>query len=129
MELAAERFSDEDLQEERWNPLDWVYLLGDGLFLLLSREFAPLADRLASVAGRLEGMPALLDGARAALVGTDDGRPVGRFQTETALDAAARRRRAHRRGPRRRGRGGRRPGRRGRPAAAGCGGRGSPGRR
>ena len=31
-------------------------------------------------------MPALLDGAQAALVGTDDGRPVGRFQTETALD-------------------------------------------
>ena len=36
MELAAERFSDEDLQEERWNPLDWVYLMGDGLFTLLS---------------------------------------------------------------------------------------------
>jgi uncharacterized protein (DUF885 family) len=85
LELAAQRFADEDLQEERWNPLDWVYLLGDGLFLLLSREFAPLGDRLASVAGRLEGLPTLLDGARAALVGTDDGRPVGRFQTETAL--------------------------------------------
>jgi uncharacterized protein (DUF885 family) len=84
-ELEAERFSDEALQEERWNPLDWVYLLGDGLFPLLSREFAPLADRLASVAGRLERMPALLDGARALLVGTSDGRPVGRFQTETAL--------------------------------------------
>ena len=85
MELAAERFSDEDLQEERWNALDWVYLMGDGLFALLSREFAPLGDRLTSVAGRLEGLPALLDGAKAALVGTDDGRPVGRFQTETAL--------------------------------------------
>ena len=84
-ELAAHRFGDEELQDERWNPLDWVYLLGDGLFLLLSREFAPLADRLASLAGRLEGMPALLDGAREALVGTTDGRPVGRFQTETAL--------------------------------------------
>ncbi len=85
LELAAERFSDEDLQEERWNPLDWVYLMGDGLFTLLSREFAPLGARLASVAGRLEGLPELLDGAKAALVGTDDGRPVGRFQTETAL--------------------------------------------
>ena len=67
MELAAARFQDEDLHEERWNPLDWVYLLGDGLFLLISREFAPLADRLASVAGRLETMPALLDGAREVL--------------------------------------------------------------
>ena len=53
---------------------------------LLAREFAPLAERLASVAGRLEGMPAVLDGARVALAGPGDGRPVGRFQTETALD-------------------------------------------
>ncbi len=85
MELDADRFEQVDLQEDRWNPLAWVYLLGDGIFGLISREFAPVADRLASVAGRLEGMPALLDGAREALVGTPDGRPVGRFQTETAL--------------------------------------------
>jgi len=85
MELRAERFSDAELQEERWNPLEWVYLLGAGIFPLISREFAPLADRLASVAGRLEGMVALLEGARFALTGTEDGRPVGRFQTETAL--------------------------------------------
>ena len=89
MELAEATFSDTELQEERWNPLDWVYVLGGGLFSLLSREFAPLAERLASVAGRLEGLPAMLDGARAALVGADDGRPVGRFQTETALEQAA----------------------------------------
>lgn len=85
MELDAERFAETDLQEERWNPLGWVYLLGNGLFDLVSREFAPLADRLTSVAERLEGMPALLIGAQDELVGTDDGRPVGRFQTETAL--------------------------------------------
>ncbi|MEO6207929.1 MAG: DUF885 domain-containing protein, partial [Candidatus Limnocylindrales bacterium] len=85
MELQAERFSAAELQEERWNPLEWVYLLGAGIFPLLSREFAPLADRLTSVAGRLEGMGALLEGAQFALTGTDDGRPVGRFQTETAL--------------------------------------------
>ena len=85
LELEAERFSETELQEERWNPLEWVYLLGAGIFPLISREFAPLADRLASVAGRLEGMGALLEGAQAALTGTVDGRPVGRFQTETAL--------------------------------------------
>ncbi len=83
--LEADRFAETELQEDRWDPLDWVYLLGNGLFGLLSRDFAPLADRLASVAARLEGMPAVLDGARAALVGTADGRPVGRFQTETAI--------------------------------------------
>jgi uncharacterized protein (DUF885 family) len=85
-ELAEQRFGELDLQEERWNPLDWVYLLGDGLFTLLAREFAPTAVRLGSVAGRLETMPALLDGAAATLIGTDDGRPVGRFQTEKALE-------------------------------------------
>ena len=85
MELDADRFEQLELQEDHWDPLTWVYHLGDGLFTLLSREFAPLADRLASVAGRLEGMPAVLADARDMLVGTDDGRPVGRFQTETAL--------------------------------------------
>ena len=83
-ELDAARFAEGDLREDAWNPLDWVYLLGEGLFGLLSREFAPLAERLASVAGRLEGMPAVVYGAKAALVGVD-GRPVARFQTETAI--------------------------------------------
>ncbi|MEO8570790.1 MAG: DUF885 family protein, partial [Chloroflexota bacterium] len=82
-ELEAARFDETELLEDRWNPLDWVYLLGDGLFTLQAREFAPLAERLASTAGRLEGIPAVLDAAREALVGTTD-RPVGRFQTETA---------------------------------------------
>jgi uncharacterized protein (DUF885 family) len=86
MELAAHRFGEEDLQSERWDPLDWVYLLGDGIFPLLAREFAPLADRLTSAAGRFETLPLLLDGARELLVGTTDGRPVARFQTETALE-------------------------------------------
>ena len=83
-ELEASRFSETVLREETWNPLDWVYLAGEGLFTLLAREFAPLADRLTSTAGRLEGLPAVFEAARATLVG-DAGRPVGRFQTETAL--------------------------------------------
>ena len=83
-ELEAARFADTELREDAWNPLDWVYLIGDGLFTLTAREFAPLADRLASTAGRLERLPAVLDAARETLVG-HAGRPVGRFQTETAL--------------------------------------------
>ena len=83
-ELEASRFADTELQEDAWNPLEWVYLVGDGLFTLNAREFAPLAVRLASTAGRLEGLPAVLEAARVTLVGTPD-RPVGRFQTETAL--------------------------------------------
>ena len=83
-ELEADRFAHEVLREDAWNPLDWVYIIGDGLFNLNAREFAPLAHRLASTAGRLETLSAVLDAARATLVGIDD-RPVGRFQTEKAL--------------------------------------------
>ena len=86
MELEAERFAETELRDETWDAMTWVYLLGDGIFTLIARDFAPLADRLASVAGRLEGLPAVIDGARAALHGPGDGRPVGRFQTETALE-------------------------------------------
>jgi len=35
-------------------------LLGDGLFSLFARDFAPLGERLASIASRLEGVPAFL---------------------------------------------------------------------
>jgi uncharacterized protein (DUF885 family) len=83
-ELEAVRFAETELRQERWDPLEWIYLLGSGLFPLLAREFAPLATRLASVAGRLEGMPAVLDGAHEALR-NDAGRPVSRLHTETAL--------------------------------------------
>lgn len=82
--LDAHRFSEVDLREDLWNPLDWIYLLGAGIFPLVARDYAPLADRLASVAGRLEGMPAVLSAARKALVG-HDGRPVARFHTEKAI--------------------------------------------
>ncbi len=86
-ELEAARFAETELREDAWNPLDWIYLVGDGLFTLKAREFAPLADRLASTAGRLETLPAVLDAARATLVG-HAGRPVARFHTETALNQA-----------------------------------------
>jgi hypothetical protein len=56
-ELAAHRFAELELREESWSPLEWVYMLGEGIFALIAREFAPLAERLASVAGRLEGCP------------------------------------------------------------------------
>lgn len=85
-ELAAWRFDEVDLREDAWNPLAWVYLLGEGLFPLLAREFAPIADRLTSVAARLETLPSVTDAAHESLVGVGPGRPVGRFQTESALE-------------------------------------------
>lgn len=85
-ELEAMRFGETELREETWDPLVWVYLLGEGIFPLLAREFAPLADRLTSVASRLESMRNVTDAAKEMLVGDGARRPVGRFQTETALE-------------------------------------------
>ena len=81
--LDAEAFAAE-LAEDAWNPVVWVYRLGDGLFTLLSREFAPVGVRLASLAGRLEGIPAVVAAARERL-GSPAGLPVARFHTDIAL--------------------------------------------
>ena len=83
--LDEMRFDDDEMRQLSWDPLEWVYILGAGIFPLIAREFAPLAERLTSVAGRLEGLPAVVDAARENLVGTPDGRPVSRFHTETAI--------------------------------------------
>jgi hypothetical protein len=85
-ELDSMRFGETELREETWDPLVWVYLLGEGIFPLLAREFAPLPDRLTSVASRLESLRAVTDAAKETLVGDGRGRPVGRLQTETALE-------------------------------------------
>lgn len=83
--LAAARFSEEVLNEGAWNPLTYVYLLGNGLFLLLAREFAPQADRLRSAASRMAALPDALQQARDSL--TDGGsRPTSRFHTEKAVE-------------------------------------------
>ena len=84
MELAAERFAESTLREDAWDPLSWVYLLGEGIFPLLAREFAPLDVRLTSVAGRLEGIPGIVAAARTALRGHGQ-RAVSQFHTETAI--------------------------------------------
>jgi len=83
--LDEMRFEDEELRQLAWDPLEWVYVMGAGIFPLVAREFAPLAERLASIAGRLEGLPGLVEDARQSLVGTPDGRPVSKFHAETAL--------------------------------------------
>ena len=84
-ELEAIRHAETELRSDAWNALAWVELAGAGLFLLLTREFAPLADRLASVAGRLETLPDLLDAARNELHGTAE-RPPSRLHVEAAVD-------------------------------------------
>ena len=78
------RFAEEDLDELSWSPIIYTYMLGGGLFGLLSREFAPLEQRLASAAGRMEGIPAALEAARANLV-SGRGRAVATFHVEKAV--------------------------------------------
>lgn len=83
--LAAMEFGETTLQEERWNPLVYVYVLGNGLFTLLARPFAPLPDRLTAAASRLKGLPAVLDAARENLASPGE-RPVAQFHTEKAIE-------------------------------------------
>ncbi|HET7031101.1 MAG TPA: DUF885 domain-containing protein [Candidatus Limnocylindrales bacterium] len=83
--LEDARFEETQLRTDAWSPMFWVYLIGDGLFSLIVREFAPLAIRLDALAGRAEGLPDVLEAARATLVG-HAGRPVDRFHTSVALD-------------------------------------------
>ena len=52
--------------ERRSTAMDTV---GDALFLLFARDFAPLPERLASIAGRLEAVPAFLADSRTRAVG------------------------------------------------------------
>ena len=81
-------FSEDILRAEAWDPLQTVYLVGGGLFGVLSREYAPWSERGAALLSRIEGLPELLAAALAGLTGTPD-RPVGLLQLETALKQLA----------------------------------------
>jgi uncharacterized protein (DUF885 family) len=83
-EIAKVLFGDEVLRDEAWDPLSLVYLMGGGLFGLLSREYAPWPRRGASLLARLRGMPELARQALAGLTGLP-ARPVGLLQLDTAL--------------------------------------------
>lgn len=87
-EIERARFGDGTLREEAWDPLVLVYLMGSGLFGLISREYAPWAERGAGFLARLRGLPRLADQALAGLTGLPD-RPVGLLQLETAHAQAA----------------------------------------
>ena len=77
-------FEEQTLREDAWDPLGYVRLVGDGLFDLLGREFAPWDHRGTALAWRIARLPAVLEGARANLVGLPD-RPVSLLHLETAL--------------------------------------------
>ena len=68
----------EILRELHWNPM--VYNVGNAIYPLLARDFAPLETRLESVRSRLEKIPTMLEQARTNL--TDNPPKV---HTETAI--------------------------------------------
>jgi uncharacterized protein (DUF885 family) len=78
------RFGDERLRDEAWDPLSIGTTLGAGLFLMLSREYAPWSHRGAAFLALVQGIPTYLDAALAALTGLPD-RPVSLLHLETAL--------------------------------------------
>lgn len=83
-EIEKAVFGDEVLRNESWDALDAVYLMGSGLFGVLSREYAPWSARGAALLARIGALPELTRAALAALTGLD-GRPVALLQLETAL--------------------------------------------
>jgi uncharacterized protein (DUF885 family) len=75
--LDRRLFGLQQLREHTWNPLPW--LPGEAIYLLLSRDTAPVEDRLRALGGRLEAVPDRLATARATL------RDMPRVHVETAL--------------------------------------------
>jgi uncharacterized protein (DUF885 family) len=79
--IDAAIFALTTLREHEWNPLR--YNLGDAIYNLLARDFAPLEERLRNAAQRLEAVPAALEAAKASL------RNPPRIHTETAISQNA----------------------------------------
>ena len=77
-------FGDEVLRDEAWDPLSLVYLMGSGLFGLLSREYAPWPERGASLLARLRGLP--------GWHGPGAGRPHGPARSAGRDSSSSRRR-------------------------------------
>jgi len=76
-QIQSALFQLENLREHEWNPL--FYNVGNAVYGLTAREFAPLKDRLKSVKARLKAIPAVLDAARMNL------KNPPRVHTETAI--------------------------------------------
>ena len=80
-ELDARLWRLEILREWEWNPLVYTSLTGNGVYSLLSRNFAPLPDRLRSLTRRLEAYPRVFEQVRATL----DMSRVPHVHAETAV--------------------------------------------
>jgi hypothetical protein len=80
-ELQYQIWRIEQLAEWRWNPLIYTDLAGNGVYLLMARDFAPLSDRLRNVGARLAELPRFLAQVRESLVPAR----VPKIHAETAI--------------------------------------------
>ena len=71
----------EILKEWSWNPLIYTALVGNSIYSLMAREFAPIEDRLINVTNRLEDFPRLYSQIREIIV----PELVPRIHAETAI--------------------------------------------
>jgi uncharacterized protein (DUF885 family) len=67
-QLRYSIWTEETYRDWSWDPLLYTQLVGQSLYGLLARDFAPLPERLQSVTSRLEKLPRLLEQQRANLV-------------------------------------------------------------
>ncbi len=79
--VESDSWALEKLQQWAWNPLYYVNIAGNGIYGLVSRDFAPLPERLMSAAARLEQIPRFLEQARASL----EPARVPKIHAETAI--------------------------------------------
>lgn len=75
--LRSALFQLDSLREYEWNPL--TYNVGNGIYALIARDFAPLKDRLANLKERLKSIPVILEHARSNLSNPP------KVHTETAI--------------------------------------------
>ena len=64
-QLEFSIWSASELREHEWNPMH--YNVGNALYSLLAREYAPLPERLKSLKQRLEGIPEIIAAAKTVL--------------------------------------------------------------
>jgi uncharacterized protein (DUF885 family) len=73
-------FRAEELKEPEWNPLVYMQSLGNSLYLLVARDFAPPEQRIPNLRQRMEGIPRVIAQAKANL------QHPPRVHTETAVE-------------------------------------------
>jgi uncharacterized protein (DUF885 family) len=75
-------FRAEELKEPEWDPLVYMQSLGNSLYLLVARDFAPPERRIPNLRQRMEAIPRVIAQAKANL------QHPPRIHTETAIEQA-----------------------------------------